>query len=301
MRFPPHVMFAVLALFVSSATALPTRADAADYEIKLTRAPKVGQKYTLKVEGALTRETTLSMAGREATSVKEGFGVQLEGTVEVLGINGDGEEAKVAFTVSKCIRLTEDGESEIVPAGRVVTATGGKEDTTFTIDQGELSAEAKESLDLVLRMGEEDGFNDDKIYGTTKRQPLGATWALNAQAASDEAKADGFKFEPKDITGSLKLEKVEKVGDIECLRIGGDTHIKSFVADPPPQMTFDRGELKARYWGLYPVDSSIGGTLAEAVSVTHTTSFHGKTGEQEARFQIKTQRAVELKRSFVKE
>ena len=35
-------------------------------------------------------------------------------------MNGDGEESKVACTIGKCIRLSDEGESELVPAGRVV-------------------------------------------------------------------------------------------------------------------------------------------------------------------------------------
>lgn len=283
----PLVLFAV------------TAASAQDYEIKLVRPPKVGQKYTMTVEGAMVRTATLKVAGQPAGKQDTGYGVVLAGTVEVLAVNADGEEGKAACTVTKCVRVTPEGEAELVPAGRVVTAEGGKEDTTFTLDQGELSDEAKEALELVFRMGEEDGFNDDKIYGTAERQPVGGSWPVNAQAASDEAKADDFLFEPADISASLKVEKVEKVGDVECLRIGGQTEIRKFTAEAPPEMTFEAGSLKAKYSGLFPVDTSVG-VLAETMSVTHAVTFRGKNAAgQETVIDSKVQRATEMKRTFL--
>jgi hypothetical protein len=274
-------------------------AQAIDYEIKLVRPVKVGQKYSMTADAAMTRVTKISLAGEKATVQEDGFGVRFEGTAEVLFVNSDGEESKVACTIGKCVRITPMGETEIIPAGRIITATGGKEDTTFTIDQGKLSDEAEQALDLVLRMGEEDGYNDDRIYGTANRQPVGGTWNLDAKASSDEAKADGVKFEPKDITGTLKLEAVEKVGDIECLRIGGDTEIKSLTAKSPEGMKFESGSLKARYGGLYPVDPLMG-TLGESLSVTHIAKFSGKNAAgQEAVVESTVQRAAEMKRKFL--
>jgi hypothetical protein len=225
------------------ACAPAARAQGIDYEVKLVRVPKVGQKYSLTADGAMTRRTSYTVGGEPAGVVNDGFAIHLEGTVEVLEVNKDGEESKSACTLSKCVRITAEGEAELLPAGRVVTATGGKTDTTFAVDKGELTPEAIATLDLVLRLGEDDGYNDDRIYGTTKRQPVGGTWEVDAKAASDEAKGDDVKFEPSDITGSLKVDAVEKVDDVECLKISGDTTIKSFAVAPPEGMTLDRASL----------------------------------------------------------
>ena len=289
------VSLALLALLCGTGTA----SAAQDYEIKLVRPPKVGQKYTMTVEGALVRVSTGTVAGQPSGKHNEGYGVVLEGTVEVLAVNADGEEGKAACTVKKCVRVTPEGETEIVPAGRVVTAEGGREDTTFTLDQGELTDDAKEALELVFRMGEEDGYNDDKIYGTAQRQPVGGSWAVDAKAASEEAKADKFFFDPGDITASLKVEKAEKAGDVDCLRIGGQTEIKKFTSEAPQGMTFDSGSLKAKYSGLFPVDVNVG-VLAETMSVTHTVTYRGKNeAGQETVVESKVQRATEMTRTFL--
>src|SRR6476660_3415875 len=128
----------VTALVALALIAGSARADEKTYQIKFVRPPQVGQKYTMTAEGALTRRTTISASGQQVSSTDEEYGVHLEGTVEVLAVNKDGEEGKVACTVTKCTRIAPEGEEEIAPAGRVITATGGKEETTFSIDQGVL-------------------------------------------------------------------------------------------------------------------------------------------------------------------
>ena len=286
-----------LALFVVASAASPVRAQ--DYEIKLVRPPKVGQKYTMTVEGAMVRAITIKVEGQEDRRRNEGYGVRLEGTVEVLAVNADGEESKAACTVTKCVRIVKEGEQELIPAGRVVTAEGDKTDTNFTVDQGELTDETKEALRLVFRMGEEDGFNDDKIYGTTTRQAVGGMWQIDAKAASEEAKADEVIFDPADVSGSLTLEKVEQVDGVECLRIAGPIEIKKLTAEPPQNMTFESGSLKGRYSGLFPVDTTVG-VLGETQSVTYHTAYRGKDpAGQEVVIDSKMQRATEMTRKFL--
>ena len=270
------------------------------YPIKLVRPPKVGQRYTITAEGAMLRNAVFRINGRKADETEEGFGVQLEGTVEVLGVNKDGEEAKVACAVKRCVRITPDGEQPLVPAGRVVTATGGKEKTEFALDEGKLSEEAAEALEVVLSMGEEDGFNDDRIYGTRQRQPVGRAWEMDRNAAAEEAGDEGVRFELRDVSGSLKIERIETVNGLECLRIGGVTEIKRFTAQAPPDMKFERGSLKARYWGLYPTDAALP-TQGESSSVIYKATYTGTNRDgDEVTIDSRVQRAVEMKRTFTK-
>jgi hypothetical protein len=288
----------VLALIVSSASA-----DERTYPVKLVRPPKVGQKYAFTAEGAMTRHTVITVNGQQLNASDDEFGVHLEGTVEVLAVNKDGEEGKAACTVTKCTRVTPEGEAELIPAGRVVTATGGKEETTFSIDQGKISDEAKEALELVFRMGEEDGYNDDRIYGTKTEQAVGGSWAIDTKASSDEARDDEVIFDPKDATGTMRLDKVETLDGVECLRISGVTQIKSLKFKAPAGLKIDKGALKAHYGGAYPVDVNASGPIRESMSITQTATFSGK-GEKngpDAKTVVvsKLQRAADLTRKYL--
>jgi hypothetical protein len=296
---PLPAALVALALLVSSAVA----ADEKTYSIKLVRPPKVGQKYTFTAEGAMTRHTVITVNGQPLNTTDVEFGVHLEGTVEVLAVNKDGEEGKAACTVTKCTRVTPEGEKELIPAGRVVTATGGKEETTFSIDQGKLADEAKEALDLVFRMGEEDGYNDDKIYGTKTEQPVGGSWPMDAKASSDEAKDDEVVFDPKDATGTMRVDKVETLDGVECLRISGVTEIKDLKFKAPEGLKIDKGSLKAHYGGAYPVDVSASGPLRESMSVTQTATFRGKGDKNgpdaKTLVETKLQRAADVSRKYL--
>src|SRR5687768_9068925 len=104
-------LLAVLATLIHApvfgADAAP--ADAKDYEIKLLRPLKVGTKYSVRAEGASLHHTTVRSAGEAARTSETGYGIRLEGTVEVLEVSEEDEEAKVACTVKRCVRITPDG------------------------------------------------------------------------------------------------------------------------------------------------------------------------------------------------
>src|SRR4029079_2939465 len=99
------------------------------YEVKLARPIKVGMKYHITTDGALVRETTISRAGVTAKQPDDGFGVHLEGTVEVLALDQIGEEAKVSIAIDKCARITSAGENDLIPKGKVLIAEGKGKDT----------------------------------------------------------------------------------------------------------------------------------------------------------------------------
>src|SRR5687768_8110627 len=83
-------------------------ADAAreQYEIRIARKIDVGTKYHLTADGALIRQVNIKSGGEAKQQPDDGFGIHLEGTVEVLALDAIGEEAKVACTVEKCTRIT---------------------------------------------------------------------------------------------------------------------------------------------------------------------------------------------------
>jgi hypothetical protein len=281
-------------------------ADAKDYEVKLLRPLKVGTKYSVRAEGASLHHTTVRATGEAARTSETGYGIRLEGTVEVLEVSDEGEEAKVACTVKRCVRITPDGEEVLVPEGGVVTAVADKSDTTFSVDRGELSDEAKEALELVLQLPDKDGHSDDDVIGTAERQKVGASWPVKSAAVVEDAKDEGVAVEEKDVTGSMKLVGVEQAGGVECLKLAGTLQMKKFsVSDPgelPPGFKVEDGSMEARYSGLFPVDTSLP-SVSESMSITQTSVTKGAAGEGDARREItvesRVQRAAEMERKVL--
>ena len=284
------------------------------YEIRIARPLPVGTKYRITADGALLRQTTLHVAGREQKQPDDGFACHLEGTVEVLALDKVGEEAKVACTVEKCTRITSDGETELVPKGKVVFAEGKGKETVFTFEGGEkLSKEASEALELCISLDTGDEVSDDDMFGTKETHPVGGSWQVKGEAVARDAGRVGVVVKPQDVEGSFKVGGAEKVGDIECVRLVGNLRMKNLLRKDdengdeddglPEGFTVVGGTMEARYGGLFPVDTAVG-SLSESVSMTFVTNVKGKggpaAGGQELMIESRVQRAGEMKRRFLK-
>ena len=279
------------------------------YEVKIARPIPVGTKYALTADGAMLRQVTLHVAGREQKQPDDGFGIHLEGTVEVLALDDVGEEAKVSCVIDKCNRITSEGEKELVAKGKVLIAEGKGKDTKFHYEDGkELPKEASEALELVISLDTGDKVSDDDMFGTKDKQKVGASWPVHGEAVSKDAARVGVIVKPDDVEGSFKLDGLKKVGDVECARLSGNLKMKKLLRKDdeddglPAGFTVTGGSMEARYGGLFPIDVSAG-SLSESVSMTFVTNVKGKGGpggNQELRIESRVQRAAELKRRFLK-
>jgi hypothetical protein len=306
-----------LAIFLTllAACAGATRAAFADepdkdkaYEVKLARPVKVGMKYHITTDGALVRETTISRAGVTAKQPDDGFGVHLEGTVEVLALDQIGEEAKVSIAIDKCTRITSAGENELVPKGKVLIAEGKGKDTRFSIEGGgELAKEASDALELVVSLDTNDTLTDDDLLGTKEKKKVGESWPVSPENVAKDSERVGVEVKPQDVEGSFQIDGLEKKGDEPCLKLSGNLKVKKLVtkADEkeggglPEGYVVEGGSMEAKYTGLFPVDSSKG-SLAESASMTFVTHVKGKGGGGDAvTIESRVHRAVDMKRRFL--
>lgn len=290
--------------------AVPAAAEERAYEIKLARPIKVGTKYALTADGALVRQVTLTRGGVTQKQPDDGFGVHLEATVEVLALDDIGEEAKLSCTVDKCNRITSEGETELVPKGKVLIAEGKGKDTHFSLkDGGELTKDASDALELVISLDTNDKLTDDDLLGTKDKKKPGASWPVSAENVAKDSDRVGVVVKPEDVEGSFRLDGLEKVGDVECLKLSGNLKVKNLVtkADEneddglPEGFVVEGGSMEAKYAGLFPVDSSVG-SLAESASMTFVTHVKGKGGagnDDVVTVESRVQRAVEMKRRFL--
>ena len=295
-------------LFLCSAAVAGAEDKA--YEIKLARPMKVGMKYAITADGALIRQVTLKNGAVTKKQPDDGYGVRLEGTIEVLALDEIGEEAKVSCTVDKCSRITSEGETELVAKGKVLIAEGKGKDTKFSLkDGGELSKEASDALELVISLDTNDTLTDDDLLGTKDKKKVGESWPATAENVAKDYERVGVAVKPEDVEGSFRLDGIEKVGDVECLKLSGNLKVKKLVtkADEneddglPEGFAVQGGSMEAKYSGLFPVDSSIG-SLAESASTTFVTHIAGKGGagkNDAVTIESRVQRAIEMKRRFL--
>jgi hypothetical protein len=277
------------------------------YQIKLARPLKVGMKYSLTADGALVRNVKVTRGGETHDEPEDGYGVRLEGTVEVLAIDDTGDEAKISCTVDKCARLTSQGETELVPKGKVFIAEGKGKDTTFSLQEGgELPKDAAEALELVISLDTNDKLNDDDLLGTKEKKTVGQSWPVTPEAIAKDSERVGVIVKPEDVEGSFRLDGVEKVGEVECLKMSGNLRVKKLLAKAdateddglPEGFVVDNGSMEAKYTGLFPVDAAVG-SLAETASVSFVTFIKGGTPDNEVAIESRVQRAVDIKRRWL--
>ena len=290
--------------------AASASADDKVYEVKLHRPMKVGTKYSMTADGALLRQVALKRGAVTQRQPDDGFGVHLEATIEVLALDEIGEEAKVSCTIDKCTRQSSEGETELVPKGKVVIAEGKGKDTKFSLQGGgELSKEATDALDLVISLDTNDKLTDDDLLGTKDKKKPGESWPVSSENVSKDSERVNVVVKPQDVEGSFRLDGIEKVGDVECLKLSGNMKVKHLVtkADEnedgglPEGFAVEDGSMEARYSGLFPVDPARG-SLAESASMTYLTHIKGKGGGGDGdvvTVESRVQRAVEMKRRFL--
>src|SRR4051812_30180911 len=95
-------------LVLSFTTARADEAKApAEYPIHLTRPDKVGDRFSITAQGALLRETAMQLGKVSRTITQDGYGVHLDGSVEVLAVRPDGRASEVSLTVKKCTGIVD--------------------------------------------------------------------------------------------------------------------------------------------------------------------------------------------------
>ena len=324
MSTPLRLLTCLALLLAAAHAAADDKPDEKAYEIKLARPIKVGTKYAMTADGALVRQVTLKRGPVTQKQPEDGFGIHLEGTVEVLALDEIGEEAKVSIAIDKCTRITSEGETDLIPKGKVLVAEGKGKDTKFSLQEGgELDEGATEALELVISLDTNDKLTDDDLLGTKDRKKVGESWPVTPENVSKDSERVGVIVKPGDVEGSFRLDGLEKKDGVECLKLSGNLNVKNLLTKAaeneddrlPEGFVVEGGSMEAKYTGLFPVDSSVG-SLAESASMTFVTHVTGKGGAGGAgegaaagagpgaggdvvKVESRVQRAVDMKRRFL--
>ena len=305
---PRHALL-TLATLLCGAAALPApaRADDASYDVVLTRPDKVGDRFKVESEGARIRQNVLVLKGERKEQPAEGMGIKLVGTVHVLAATPKGRATKLEITVEKCTRVSGADESELLAPGKVIVAEAAGQDTKFSLKDGELPEPASEALELLFQLSDDDKRGtDDELFGVAGKQKVGATWQMSAEQASKDFAAEEIKVEKSDISGSVKLEAVERVEGVECLKLTGRMTAKNIQPAPaageglPPGFAPQPATMDYKFTIALPTDPKLQ-SVEESVSTRHKLAYGGNApGGQEVRTEVTVERAARMKRTPVK-
>ncbi len=281
-------VMAVVALAGSSV------AVAQDYPIKLNRPEKVGNEFRMAAVGNQTSTTTIKMDGKALEPQNQAVAVTFNAAVKVLEVNKNGEPSKMTLTVEKLsVKQGGAAAADALPKGAVITASvkGGK--SAFEVAGKAVEPETAAALDLVVSLGQ-GGASDDEVYGTKDRKKMGDQWSMNSELAAKDAAKQDITVSKENITGTVKLDKTEKVGGVDCLVLSMHTAPRR---SPRPCLRVSRSRMDR--WRLarcrnFPSNPAAR-TLEDSMDMTMRIAAKGKPDPQGPEMAIDS--AVKMSRS----
>ncbi len=247
----------LLALAVLLAFSLPGISQ--DYEIKLTRSFKPGDKCSFSASASSSEILTTIVEGEEPEIEKEKKSIDFSGSLAVVEINKRGGILKSTLTVDKCVIEFDGEKSEPFKKGTEITARMEDDETIFEVDGKPIEDEIVEALGMIDFIDDPESASDDEIFGTKERKKIGDSWNINAKAAAKDIEKEELKFDIKDISGSTTIEKLVKVEGTDCLQISAELTLKGLKPiDIPDGFNVKESAILATSGGLYPVDVSKG-------------------------------------------
>jgi hypothetical protein len=261
-----------------SGAAAPQRKDG--YAIRLTRPMKAGQSYAWSADSTVINTLPVlppasgspNAAAAAAATVTDTVSVHLEGVVQILNVDKDGEVTEMACTVQECTARTAKERKTVVQPGRVILVEAGKWKPKLTATSGNFTIEDDVLLRSVLPVPRLDDTTDDDVYGTAKKQNVGESWNVRPDQMLRSWAAAGYKLKANHVSGSVKLKAAELVDGVECLRVSGRAKIDHFLPpalDIPEGVDIGDATTELKFTKLIPADPS-----KQVLQDSHSLTVH---------------------------
>ena len=255
---PTAVALAVVllaAVSVRAAEPEPTAPDAAAHEIRLHRPVRAGQSYRMAAVGRQEARRVVTSGGKVVQDKARSFSVDFESVVTILKADANGKSLRQKHVVVTCTRFQDGRRTTLIAKGKVVIASAREADTAFDIDGRPVDKDVAEALSLVVGLSR-DTPTDDQLFGTPDRQRVGQSWPVNATLAAAGMRKRKLPVKDEDVSGTVTLEKLTKVGHTDCLQIAVDLAAKNLPLPLPRDVAIQRAELQVKLLGFFPIDAS---------------------------------------------
>lgn len=249
---------------------------AQDYEIRLTRPDKVGEKSEVIISGEMSEQMTMTSQGKILQEKKSSLSATFQGTTTVLKVDDLQRATELKLLVSKCHKKMDGNaaEEEVLAKGTQIVVRRRDSDMEFLIDGKVVSKDIAKVLGLFFSLPRSQ-VTDDDIFGTKERKKVGDSWAVNSKLAAKDGASAGIKVDAENITGSTKIEEVVVVSGKKCLRLSGKMELSNVAPPLPAGMAVEKSNMSVSFSGVFPVDTSIG-RLSQKMTMTMALVAKGK-------------------------
>lgn len=244
-----------------------------EYEIRMHRPTKAGERFQTTVAAKELLETSVTANDEPAQSKKQDRSVAFDGVVEILEVDAKGRPVKISATVEKLWKNEAGTGSEVLPKGAVIVVSldGRKQD--YQINGMPADADIAKALDLTFSLSK-SAVTDDDVFGTGEKKKAGESWGINTALAKKDF-AESFGLRVEDLTGTVTLDGVVSRTDGDALKLSTVIALKA-IPPMPPNFVVDQSAAEARLDGEFPVDLTRQ-RPNESMSLKMTITAHGET------------------------
>jgi hypothetical protein len=230
--------------------------SAQNYQIKLSRDEKVGNEYHKMTVHTMINNAVVKVGDKVVNQRDENETVRLDAVVKMIAADKEGSITRKTLTIAEFIVKKGGAEPAVsLPKGTVVTVTKKDDEDLFEIAGKAVDPEIAEALSKVGGFGKSK-VTDDEVLGTKDRKKVGDEWPINGELGAKDLATKGIEIAKGDITGTVKLEKVEKVGGIECMDLRLHMTAKNFSGPLPPGMAVQESSAECVGTLKVPVDTN---------------------------------------------
>lgn len=288
-----HRMNFALRLFLSG-VFVASSCCAEEYKVQFQRKAAAGQRFFLTAQSQNTHKTSAAFLGRTSPEQKVEFVTEVAALVKVLETDAVGSITKATCTISNCFKVEGKYRHELLPSQTVVMASveGGK--PQFTIKGKPAEGDTLLALAATIEL-KTAGPTNSEILGTDSPRKIGESWSVKPEPMVAMFQAQRLVTTKEDIQGKSTLEKLVKVGGVDCLELSSKVYLKKFAPPLPPSAQIKLAFGAFRYSGKYPLDVSLN-PLEESMEFTY--DFVAQTTAGTNAVSVTTKASVLVKRNI---
>ena len=121
----------------------------------------------------------------------------------------------------------------------------------------------------------------DELYGPKGPQKIGGSWSVSPEAMAEDLKRHEYLVKPDAISGTVKLNGLEKANGVQCMNITGDMKVaKAKMKSSGDEKTtpIRNATIDSSFSWLLPVDPALNHVVAYGTVVSTFTFGGGDNG-----------------------
>ncbi|MBM3875849.1 MAG: hypothetical protein FJ386_03905 [Verrucomicrobia bacterium] len=237
--------------------AFTAAAAAQDFEIRLHRPLKAGDRFAITKTVHEETETALSAGGKAVTNRREKLLIEFKSEATVEEVDAKGKPQRFTHKVSNLALTVGAERKQLLGGGAVVKAFLEDGKPVFEAAGERATGELARALSAAASVGK-SGASDDEFFGTKERKKVGDSWNVNAAAMIKDMQAKG-NLRAENLAGKVTLEKVTTDGGKRILHLGSEVK-GSFFPPLPPGLTIKESTMRIK----------LGAKVPASVTDTHT-------------------------------